>query len=111
MQREKEIEAGYSQIKAHVVQSKTLQRDNFFLIFITNVMKYVTIARVLYNNQKISSFFLILISKYKFNRTSYALSALSLALFFEWHTIIIHHDINRIYNMTICKDEILLLFV
>lgn len=52
MQREEEIEAGYGQIN-HIVRSKTLQRDNFFLIFITNVMKYVTIVQVLYNNQKI----------------------------------------------------------
>lgn len=53
MQRVKEIEAGYGQIKAHVVRSKTLQRDNSFLIFIINVMKCATIAQVLYNNQKI----------------------------------------------------------
>lgn len=52
MQREKEIETGYGQIN-HIVRSKTLQRDNFFLISITNVIKYVTIVQVLYNNQKI----------------------------------------------------------
>lgn len=52
MQREKEIEAGYGQVN-HIVRSKTLQRDNFFLMSIANVMKYVTIVQVLYNNQKI----------------------------------------------------------